>query len=411
MLWNDPALVFRRKFAGRGIAALLCGLAVCGSAGALAAGKTEDFVISSFMTSAYNDAGNCPHGLNEAPDNKPVIDRVPDAELRAALSKALPEDVQYLRTHRGPDFADVCHLEAGVSNPDAPAGPTSVPDPGMKTVEGKISYGENLDGTDDGAATETTCAHRKFVGPNGEKGIDNQLFRVLGCSIGFGPQGWFREYSSQQMRDGDHTILVRVEGVDDPRNSPSVQVSIYEGADPLIKDPKGDILRDESYRASDDSRRRWSTTGRIADGVLTTDPIDITLTKLRFVGMQIPTAIKGMRLRLAVQPDGSAKGIMVGYQNWQDIYRLVTHGKNDELSFYFTCPGVYRALERSADGDKDPRTGQCRAVSVSYDLELMPAHVIAPPQPAGKTAQAVGKTAGLRDPGATRTAEASANDR
>jgi hypothetical protein len=323
---------------------------------------------------------------------------VPDPELRAALSKALPEDVQYLRTHRGPGFADVCHLEAGVSNPDAPAGPLSVPDPGMKTVEGKISYGENLDGTQDGAATGSTCAHEKFVSPTGEKGIDNQLFRVLGCSIGFGPQGWFRIYSQQQMRDGDRTLLIQVSGIKDPRNSDQVEVAIYDGAQSMVKDPKGDILRDVSYTAVEDSRRRARTTGRIVDGVLTTDPIDLNMLKLRFIGMQLPTVIQSMRLRLTLQPDGSAKGHMVGYQNWQDIYRLVTHGKNDELSFYFSCPGVYRAFQRMADGDKDPRTGQCRAVSVSYDIELTPAHVIAPPEPEGKTARVIGKTAALDTP-------------
>jgi hypothetical protein len=392
-----------------GLAIVVAGLAVGSAAGALAAGKTEGFVISSFMTSVYNDPETCPEGLNDGPDNKDVVARVPDPELRAKIAKTLPEDLARFMTHRGPNWADVCHLEAAVSNPDVPSGPLSVPDPGMKTVQGKISYGENLDGTKDGAATDKTCGHEKFVGPKGEAGIDNQLFRVLGCTVGFGPQGWFRIYASQQMRDGDRTILVQLSGVEDARNSDHVQVAIYDGADSMVKDPKGNILRDVTYRAVQDSRRRATTTGRIVDGVLTTDPVDLTVWKVRYTGAQIPTTIQSMRLKLTFQPDGSAKGVMVGYENWQDIYRLLVHtGANDELPLFFTCPGVYRAFQRFADGDKDPKTGQCRSVSASYDIEITPAHVIAPTTP-DKTVQAGGKTAALEPTDSVRTAQAAGN--
>jgi hypothetical protein len=401
MITNVLPLAVRRPL---GLAALIGSLVIGSSAGALAAGKTEGYVISSFMTSVYNDAQSCPEGLNDGPDNKDVVARVSDPELRAKIAKTLPQDLPRLMTHRGPNWADVCHLEAAASDPSVPSGPLSVPDPGMKTVQGKISYGENLDGTQDGAATASTCGHEKFAGPNGEKAIDNQLFRVLGCTGGFGPQGWFRIYASQQMRDGDRTILVQLSGVEDPRNSDHVQVSIYDGADSMVKDPKGNILRDVSYRAVQDPRRRATTTGRIVDGVLTTDPVDLTVWKVRYTGAQIPTTIQSVRLKLAFQPDGSAKGTLVGYENWQDIYRLLVHtAAGDELQLFFTCPGVYRAFQRFADGDKDQKTGQCRAVSASYDIEVTPAHII-PPSTPGKTVQVGGKTAALAPAAGARIA-------
>ncbi len=378
-----------------GLAAILGGIAMASTAGALAAGTTQGYVISSFMTSVYNAPETCPEGLNDGPDNKEVIARIQDPELRAKVAKILPEDLANLMTHRGANWADVCHLEAAVSNPSVPSGPLSVPDPGMKTVQGKISYGENIDGTKDGASTATTCGHEKFSGPNGEKAVDNQLFRVLGCTVGFGPQGWFRIYGSQQMRDGDRTILVQVSGIENPRNSDHVQVTIYDGADSMVKDPKGNILRDVSYRAVQDTRRRAVTAGRIVNGVLTTDPVDLTVWKVRYTGAQIPTTIQSARLKLTMQPDGSGKGVLVGYENWQDIYRLLVHtGANDELPLFFTCPGVYRAFQRFADGDKDPKTGQCRAVSASYDIEITPAHIISPTTPS-RTAQTAGKTAAV----------------
>lgn len=360
-------------------APLLAGLV--GMATAPARAETQGYVIASFMTSVYTDQNTCPEGLNEGPDNKDAISRIPDPELRDKLHKALPETLTSLMTHRGPNWADVCHLEAAVSNPDVAAGPLSVPDPGMKLVEGKTSYGLNLDGTKDGAPTQNTCRHAKFTGPKGEAGVDNQLYRVLGCTVGFGPQGWFRIYGQQQMRDGDRSILVKVSGIEDPRNSSQITVDIADGADAMIKDPKGNILTDVTYHEVNDSRRHATTHGRIVNGVLTTDPVDLTVLRIRFTGAQIPSTIHGARLRVELQPDGTAKGVLAGYQNWQDIYRLLVHtGANDELPLFFTCPAVYRAFQREADGGKDPETGTCADISVSYDVELVPAH-IAPPVP------------------------------
>lgn len=362
------------RYVGLGLLA-----AVAASPEAAAAGKTKGYVISSFMTSVYNDAESCPEGLNDAPDNKDVIARITDPAIREQLYKSQPEDLVHLMTHRGPNWANVCHLEAAVADPDVPAGPLSIPDPGHKLVEGRISYGLDLDGNADGSATETTCAHENFESPTGQKGIDNQLFRVFGCTVGFGPQGWFRIYGQQQMRDGDRTWLVEVVGVEDERNSPDVEVNIYDGADAMIKDPTGDILAGISYNAVSDTRRHAKTRGRIVDGVLTTEPIDVTWLKLRFAGAQIPSTITGARLQLEIQPDGKMKGVLAGYQNWQDIYRLLVHtGANDELPLFFTCPGIYRAFERAADGGRVPGTNSCSAVSVSYDVELVPAHVIVP---------------------------------
>ena len=34
-----------------------------------------------------------------------------------------------------------------------------------------------------------------------------------------------------------------------------------------------------------------------------------------------------------------------------------------------TGPGTYKALKRYADGDRDPTTGQCGAISAAYSIE------------------------------------------
>src|SRR5438552_2341395 len=73
--------------------------------------------------------------------------------------------------YRGKDGRNYC------ASPDI----ASYQRPPLRTVVAGPSFGFNLDGTEDGAATATTCAHQKFTGPQGEPGIDNQYYRALGC--------------------------------------------------------------------------------------------------------------------------------------------------------------------------------------------------------------------------------------
>src|SRR4030095_915336 len=77
-----------------------------------------------------------------------------------------------------------------------------------------------------------TCAHNDLVGMNGEHGIDNQFYRLVGCDKAYqstGPaNGWTIE-----MHTGAWGILITLSGVDDIRNDDSVEVGFFANADPI----------------------------------------------------------------------------------------------------------------------------------------------------------------------------------
>ena len=56
------------------------------------------------------------------------------------------------------------------------------------------------------------------------------------------------------------------------------------------------------------------------------------------------------------------------------------------------CPAMYAAFKQMADGDPDPKTGQCTTISSAYGVEAVPAFLVHPPEGKGaktaKTAQA-----------------------
>ena len=41
-----------------------------------------------------------------------------------------------------------------------------------------------------------------------------------------------------------------------------------------------------------------------------------------------------------------------------------------------SCQGAYFALYANADGDRDPKTGQCTLISTQYKLRAIPAFVV-----------------------------------
>jgi hypothetical protein len=349
------------------------------------AADTKGYAISWFQPAYYTGDDDCPAGVSQEIDWKEVFSKEgkSPAEIKALFEHPLAPEFQKAALNRGPHGENVC------------VDPASVVDTSWKTVQGKHAYGENLDGTQDGAATPNSCRHEKFTGVDGTPAVDNQLYRVIGCSkihrgtrAKDGHDAFGIEYLNERMREGMVTYLIEVTGIEDPRNSDHVEVSIYQGVDPLVQDGAGGVQADATMRISSDTRWHGHTRGRIKDGVLTTDPFDFNL---RSDAVWMPEFhFKNARLNLEIQPDGSLKGHLAAYQDWASIFwGLAKTGFLLEKFSAGNCPAEYNAFQRMADGDPDPKTGQCTTISSAYGVEAVPAFLIHPPEAKGnKTAQA-----------------------
>jgi len=182
-------------------------LAICASTpvgvfAAPSASKTYSYVVTSFMTAVYETTymDECPDGL--AIDNDSIwwkshslVERGKLADMEHGFARSRAS------VGRGPHGEDVCW------------NPTVVQDPPLRTVKGKTSYGANLDGTADGHATKNSCAHQKFTGPNGEPGIDNQFYRMVGCIYGWRKDGFLETSADTERKDTSQGVtLIEVSG-------------------------------------------------------------------------------------------------------------------------------------------------------------------------------------------------------
>ena len=360
----------RRRWVNAGLALLLG----CAAAAPLAtgSGQTLAYVIANFNNAIYETQfmDECPEGPAIGNDemwwrglSRADKDKLTDNGL------VQPVDRRFLSVLRGPRGEDVCW------------NPTVVKEPPLRTVQGTVSYGFNLDRSNDDRATPRSCPHRNFVSERGAPGVDNQMYRLLGCHYGWRHNGVLDTFGNEERRNsGRGVILMEITGVTDPRNSPDVRVAFYRATDPFSIDAAGRILPYASYRVdSNAGKPRYGAVarGRIVNGVLTTEPIDAKLpfyANAAFAEIQL----RDMRLEmdLTVGPEGKVQGMVGGYYDFDKWWEYMLKLEFLVATGDWSCPALYTAARELADGYPDPKTGDCTAISSAFKIDALPAFAI-----------------------------------
>lgn len=348
---------------------------------ASAAGKSLQFVLTDFGFALPNSTSapgaECPSGMNVS-----SLDQW-RAQFPTEEARQKHLDTYGHWDHRGPNGENVTYQPWLVKDP--------IP---LREVGNGIAFGFNLDGTADGAATDTTCKHTKFTSPEGEKAIDNQLYRVVGCVPGWRTGGFAKEFATTELKmNNQNRVLLEISDVDDEKNDDQVTVTFYKGLDKVVADSENKPLPWLSQRVDNrDPRYTQRTTGKIVDGVLTTAPMKLFRRPILVYTGAGELQIQDMRLTLnldSARPDG----IMGGYHDIQKwwLTTMKSWGSGQELNG-FSAPAMWDGITRHADGYKDAATGQCKSISGVYKVQFTPAYIV--DKPTEQVAQAPAALAG-----------------
>ncbi len=323
------------------------------------------------------DSGTCPQGMTR--NLQEIAAMTTEGRQRAGESDAdyadrLKAAAKVLGT--GPGGEDLC------MNPEA-----GKPDPYFRTVQ---RSDVRVDGIDlDGEASTDD-----FLGEDGSAGIDNQWYRVVGCSRSYQPAGQSNSFNIS-MLTGSWGILVRLRGVDDIRNDEHVDVDFYANADPIRLSPAREPLAYASYSPHSEPRYRASTTGSIHDGVLTTVPVDADFQN-EVNSMYLNRPLRAARLEVSISADGELDGYLAGYTPVEAMYDMaygyrngwklggelaplrLRSGSANGAAFVLghTCTGAWYALHDNADAFPDPASGKNTAISTQYRIQAIPAFII-----------------------------------
>ncbi len=324
------------------------------------ANRTLGYVLTQRVWAVYQtqDAkAECPNGFNDGPREQYKL-LFPDggtkrSEMETHLAREaevyFPSDVETLPFHE---------------------------------VAGDIGIGMNLDGK---------VGPHDYTSPDGERGIDNQFYRVVGCVPGFrGPDGAVRHFENEYMQQENYNrTLIEITSVDDLVNDPDVTITTYHGLSPLAASASGKDFIAGSVQEIDG---KWGEEfvqhfkGKIVDGVLTSDAADLKFPNAIGFGDNAVQTIKAARFRLKLSPV-SAEGMIGGYVDAEDYRQRFTRAWSTHHASYgqVSVPSVYRAMLRAADAYPNPTTGKNTAVSAALEVRFTQAYLLHPEPPA-KTA-------------------------
>jgi hypothetical protein len=254
----------------------------------------------------------------------------------------------------------------------------------FREASGKYSYGLNLDGK---------VGPNDFTspGPEGEPGVDNQLYRVIGCVGNYRLNGTLNIFINNYMQQYNYNrVVLELTDVDSLTNDNNVTVSIYRGLNHLLTDGTGNDFVPGGSQKLD---LRWGKEfirhfhGKIVNGVLMTDPVDAVLPAMQNTGDTTVEAFRGMRLKLKLTPE-HAEGVLAGYADIETFYRQMNEAWSTTILSYGqqSPPSIYKALRRLADGYPDPKTGQNTAISSAVNVDFAQAFIVRDKKDSSKVA-------------------------
>jgi hypothetical protein len=343
--------------------------------------KTKAFVITWIAPATDSTAEQCP-----VMNSKPT-----DADFFRYTSKEEEAEIRAKNGEKGVSYGIQSEMR-GPRRLNAVLLPGIVPDPGFHEAVSTVADGIDLDGDDGkGPPPAGICKHKNYVSSDGRTGIDNQYFTVAACIPGFrGKQGYRNQTSNARRADGNTTTLIEISGIHDEKNDRHVSLAIIYSRDKPIRDTAGKYVPNYTYRTTDNpnfSLYNVRLPGHIVNGVITTEPVR----KLQLnLGQDPLLVLFNARMRFEILPDGSLKGFLAGYREWREIATTSASGYSEGL-FGYQNTGLYYALKRNADGLKNPITGECDGISMPYEIDAVPAFIIAD-GPAATTVASTGKS-------------------
>ena len=357
-------------FAALGALAIGAGTATAQSAGSDKPAVIRDGRIGYVLTHRYwavhqspEGKVECPAGYNDGPREQ-FKQLFPEDGVKRTLI-----DTQIMR-------------EARQWFPDTSKEPFNFKDAG-----GKVSYGMNLDGK---------VKDTDFTSPDGAKGVDNQLFRAIGCISNYrAPEGTVYHFENEFMRRyNSNRFMVELSGVDSLVNDDDVTVTSYRGLDALLTDATGaSFIPGGTQRIDGRFGKEIISTfkGKIVDGVLTTEGSPLVIPASATFNTSTQHHFKEARFQLKLTPE-RAEGVIAGYVDVEAFNNHLNTSWSTHHQSYgqLSAPSLYRALRRLADGYPDPKTGQMTAISSAMSVKFVQVFIDHPPQQvaAGTTAPA-----------------------
>lgn len=343
---------------------------------ARAGAETRWYVVGMLHTATYSDGhfrpgDNCPHGSNGRSID--VYRRILRNEFHysASETEGLLGDK---KNKDGQSYYEIV-INRGKMN-GKPASiyiyPTSIPKTHDYLVEGHRAYGFNLDG-------QGLTKSSSFEDPEThEQGVENQLFRAIGCysqyDINLPVRPYYEEGVFVTNLPWVPAWLFAITGQSIDQGG-EVSVDFYKAIEhPRLSADNG-LLHGATYTIDPNPRSFGHMRGRIVNGELKAAGDQISLENEPPFFMQL--SLSRPQIRLKLSPDGTAAGYIGGFQPWIDWWAIAAEYRESEQGLDLST--LYWNLQALADANPDPKTGRNTAISVTYRIDAVSAYAVPAP--------------------------------
>jgi hypothetical protein len=169
-------------------------------------------------------------------------------------------------------------------------------------------------------------------------------------------------------------------------NDDDATLEIGYSPDQIMKDARGNVGVDYSYRILQ-SEQYTKLKARVKDGVVETEQAEIHMPQIAwFYNQQRDAHFRQGKIRVIVNSDGTAEGLVGGYRDWRDLYAQNVYaqdGGQQGVREHEDHVALYYALRRNADGMFNAKTGRYDGISTAYRMKLVSAFVVDPDKPMG----------------------------
>ncbi|MEQ1503208.1 MAG: hypothetical protein ABMB14_13310 [Myxococcota bacterium] len=228
--------------------------------------------------------------------------------------------------------------------------------------EAGVSDGFDLDGAVGGP---DGCGIADFTAPDGATGVDNAFAYVV-PALELTEAAAVESLIQAAIESGELLIALDLTELDGETDDACVDLSIGRASGDVLIGGDGRLLGGQTFAPDADAPGFDAPDVALVDGVLES-PLELVL-PLQIFDVALEFALRDGRLRLALQPDGTATGLFAG---GVDIAYLLQIAAEENVD-----AGLHDVMEALLDSWADlapDETGACSRISITFSFVAVPA--------------------------------------
>ena len=240
---------------------------------------------------------------------------------------------------------------------------------GVHEEDGSLE-GFDLDETVSDQTDAQTCSHPDNVDAEGRSGIDNQMGMIWNHIVGPLVGEATHALIKGAINEGRLLLAIELSDVDNLQNDDDVTLTFFRARRPNPQVGTFDLLApDQTFYVDKEVTATRIENLAIKDGELTAGPVEFQV-PIDILAEFFIVKVRSGKIRLTIEPDGSATGILGGVINVSEVLEE-GYQTNAEPEFRLVAPIFYGNTDMLPNEE-----GGCDGISTAFRFQATTGFVV-----------------------------------